>query len=258
MAVRQYDSLVASPFTARTLSFLRSLSRNNDRDWFRARKTQYEQVVRAPMVELLARLARDFRRVAPELVSDPKVSLYRIYRDTRFSEDKRPLKTHVAAHFPPRGAARGTGAGLYVEIAPRWVWIGGGMYMPDPAELRVIREHISDTHPRLHRIATARPFTQVFGELAGDRLTRLPRGYAPEHPAATYLRYKQFLAARELPPEFAVSDGFYPELLRTFRAAMPLVRFLNAALERRPAGPLLVDDAPRRTGATGRDLTAWR
>ena len=250
---------MASPFTPRTLSFLRSLARNNDREWFRARKGQYEQFVRAPLIALLSALARDFRRVAPELVADPKVSLFRIYRDTRFSDDKRPLKTHVAAHFPPRGAAKGTGAGLYVEIAPRWVWMGGGIYSPASADLRAIREHISETHPRLHRIATARPFTQVFGELAGDCLTRLPRGYAAGHPAASYLRHKQFLGARELPADFAVSPQFYPELLRTFQAAMPLVRFLNAALERRPAGPLLVDATSRRTSATAeRDMLAWR
>jgi uncharacterized protein (TIGR02453 family) len=118
-----------SPFTPKTLSFLRALKRNNDRDWFRERKPEYERHVRGPMIDLLARLAGDLRTFAPELVCDPKVSLYRIYRDTRFSEDKSPLKTHVAAHFPMRGFPRGTGAGLYFEIAPQWVWMGGGIYM---------------------------------------------------------------------------------------------------------------------------------
>jgi len=90
------------PFTPKTLAFLRALKRNNDREWFKARKDDYEQHVREPMIMLLARLADDFRRFAPELVADPKVSLYRIYRDTRFSADKTPLKTNVAAHFPNR------------------------------------------------------------------------------------------------------------------------------------------------------------
>ena len=114
-----YDRSMASPFTIRTISFLRALKRNNDREWFRARKEQYEADVRQPMIELLARLDRDFRSFAPEFVSEPKVSLYRIYRDTRFSADKSPLKTHVAAHFPMRGLPKGEGGGLYLEIAPR-------------------------------------------------------------------------------------------------------------------------------------------
>jgi uncharacterized protein (TIGR02453 family) len=112
-----------TPFTAKTLSFLRALKRNNNRDWFRARKDAYEQHVRQPMIELLGWLQRDLRRFAPELVADPKVCLYRIYRDTRFSDDKTPLKTHVAAHFPSRAFGRSGGAGLYLEIAPTWVWI---------------------------------------------------------------------------------------------------------------------------------------
>ena len=116
-----------SPFTIRTLRFLRALKRNNDREWFRARKARYEADVRQPMIELLARLERDFRSFAPEFVAEPKVSLYRIYRDTRFSADKTPLKTHVSAHFPMRGLPKGEGGGLYLEIAPAWVWMGGGL-----------------------------------------------------------------------------------------------------------------------------------
>ena len=84
---------------------------------------------------------KDLPSFAPELISDPRVSLYRIYRDTRFSADKKPLKTHVAAHFPTKGFARNEGAGLS-EIAPGWVWIGGGMYVPSSPDLRAI-EHTS-------------------------------------------------------------------------------------------------------------------
>jgi uncharacterized protein (TIGR02453 family) len=91
---------MAHVFSRKTLAFLRALKRHNNRDWFRLRKPQYEQHVRQPMIDLLARLAIDLRGFAPELISDPRVSLFRIYRDTRFSEDKKPLKTNVAAHFP--------------------------------------------------------------------------------------------------------------------------------------------------------------
>jgi uncharacterized protein (TIGR02453 family) len=219
-----------SPFTNKTLRFLRALARNNDREWFRERKAQYEADVRQPMIELLARLARDFRSFAPEFVAEPKVSLYRIYRDTRFSADKSPLKTHVAAHCPVRGLPKGEGGGLYVEIAPRWVWMGGGLYMPSNPQLHLIRARIADTHPRLHRLVTTRAFRQTVGSVDGERLSRVPRGYASDHPAAHYLQFKQFLAGREFEAAFATSNGFYRELLATFRAVAPLVRFLNDAL----------------------------
>ena len=220
-------------FTPATLSFLRSLKRNNDREWFKARKDRYERDVRQPMVAVVEQLALDFKGVAPELVASPKTSLFRIYRDTRFSADKSPLKTHVAANFPWRGLQRHQGAGLYFEIAPQWVWIGGGLYMPSTADLQRIREHIASTHPRLHRLVTAPSFTRTFRQLEGERLTRVPRGYDKDHPAAHYLQYKQFLAGRELDADLASSSAFYSELLRTFKAATPLVRFLNAPLQQR-------------------------
>jgi uncharacterized protein (TIGR02453 family) len=219
-----------SPFSRRTLTFLRALKRNNDRAWFRARKEDYEAHVRGPMIELLSRLARDFPRFAPELIADPRVCLYRIYRDTRFSEDKSPLKTHVAAHFPARGFARGAGAGLYVEIAPQWVWMGGGLYMPATSDLQAIREHIAVNHHRLRRMLAGSAFRRAVGELSGEQLTRVPRGYAKDHPAAEHLRFKQFLAGCEFEAEFATSERFYPELLRVFKAVTPLVRFLNEPL----------------------------
>lgn len=232
---------MVSPFTRRTLAFLRSLKRHNDREWFRSRKDQYETHVRGPMVELLARLADDFRTFAPELVSDPRVSLYRIYRDTRFSGDKRPLKTHIAAHFPARGFARNEGAGLYLEIAPAWVWIGGGIYMPSSPDLRAIRAHIGSHHRTLHRIVTHPAFRRAVGQLEGERLSRVPQGYRKDHPAADYLRFKQFLAGCEYEAEFAYSPRFYRAVLAVFKAVAPLVRFLNGPLveHRRTVTPAL-------------------
>jgi uncharacterized protein (TIGR02453 family) len=226
---------MSSPFTARTLRFLRALKRNNDREWFRERKDRYEADVRQPMIALLARLAGDFTSFAPEFIAEPKVSLYRIYRDTRFSADKTPLKTHVAAHFPMRGLPRGEGGGLYVEIAPKWVWMGGGLYMPSSAQLRSLRAHIGDNHRQLHRVVSSAAFRKTVGMLDGERLSRVPRGYPKDHPAAEYLRFKQFLAGREFEAEFATTTPFYRELLATFRAVTPLVRFLNAGLQREPA-----------------------
>jgi uncharacterized protein (TIGR02453 family) len=236
-------------FSRKTLAFLRALKRNNDRAWFRERKPQYEEHVRTPMVNLLERLANDLRSFAPELISHPRVSLYRIYRDTRFSEDKSPLKTHAAAHFPAKGFSRGEGSGLYFEIAPTWVWIGGGLYMPSSADLRLIRAHIAEHHRSLYRIVDGAAFKRAVGSLEGEQLATMPRGYARDHPAARYLRFKQFLAGREFQAEFATTPRFYPELLRIFRGVAPLVRFLNAPLLEGRKGDLKagLNETPRHT-----------
>lgn len=217
-------------FTPETLKFLRALKRNNDREWFKARKDQYEEHVRGPMIRVIERLARDFQSFAPEIVASPKTSLFRIYRDTRFSDNKTPLKTQVSASFRPKDLPKGEGAGLYLEVHPQWVWMGGGFWAPPAPHLVRIREHIADTFPEIERLSTARAFTSLFGRLEGEKLTRVPRGYPKDHPAAEYLKYKQFLAAREFPPEFATSAEFYPTLVRSYKAAMPLIRFLNEPL----------------------------
>src|SRR5436190_24024903 len=126
-----------------TLKFLRALKRNNRREWFQPRKEQYDAQVRAPMLALVGRLATDLRGFAPHIVVDPKTAMYRIYRDTRFSENKTPYKTHVAASFPSRGLPKHEGAGLYFHVSPDEVWIGGGMYSPQPPQLQAVREHIA-------------------------------------------------------------------------------------------------------------------
>ena len=235
-------------FTPKTLSFLRALKRNNRREWFQPRKDDYEQHVRAPMVAVIERLAADLRPFAPELIADPKVSLFRVYRDTRFSSDKRPYKTHVAARFPLRGVPRGEGAGLYFEIAPGWVWMGGGMYMPTTADLHDIRTQIAATHPwGLHKVVAAPAFKRAVGELTGERLTRVPLGYRKDHPAAYYLQFKQFLGSCEYDASLATSPRFYRQLLEVFKSVAPLVQFLNRAIEPRlRQSPVLLSEEPPR------------
>ena len=121
------------------------------------------------MVAVVEQLAQDFRTVAPELIASPKQSLFRVYRDTRFSDNKKPLKTHAAAIFRTRDLPKPQGAGLYFEIAPGWVWIGGGMWRPEPPELVRIREHIAETWPEISGIAASAAFRRRFEELSGER-----------------------------------------------------------------------------------------
>ncbi len=214
-------------FSPKTLVFLRKLKRNNDRSWFQANRDEYEAQVRAPMLAIIAALADDFPSFAPEMIADPKVSLFRQWRDTRFSEDKSPLKTNVAASFPNRTLGRMNGAGLYFEVEPRWVWIGGGIYAPDTSQLQALREHVVEHHRRLDKIVKASAFTRACGTLTGDRLARVPRGFDKTHPAARYLQQKQFLGSREEKAEFATRPDFYKQLVATFKALAPLCRFLN-------------------------------
>src|SRR5438105_6535203 len=223
-----------NPFSRKTISFLRSLKRNNDREWFRARRDQYDAHVRGPMTAVVEQLAQDFRPFAPELIASPRHSLYRVYRDTRFSNDKRPLKTQASAVFPWRGLPKHEGAGLYFEVAGGWVWIGGGMWRPEPPDLLRVREHIAETWPEMQTIIRRAAFRRHFGEIGGEALTRVPRGFDPSHPAAAFLKQRQFTAGREYPVAFAYSRTFYPTLLRAFEALMPLVRFLNEPLTSRP------------------------
>jgi uncharacterized protein (TIGR02453 family) len=206
------------------------LKRNNDRDWFRARKEQYDALLRAPMIAMIEQLAVEFRAFAPDLVASPKMSLYRIYRDTRFSENKAPLKTNVAAVFPHRDLPKHAGGGLYFHVGLDGIWIGGGMYAPDTSQLQAVREHVAANLKRFRAIVESPAFRRTVGALDGEQLQRVPRGFPKDHPAAMYLKFRQYLAGREHPTAFACSPRFYREVVRVFRDVAPLVRFLNEPL----------------------------
>jgi uncharacterized protein (TIGR02453 family) len=225
----------APRFSPAALSFLRALKRHNDRGWFKARQEIYEVELRAPMMAIIDRLADDFRRFAPELIASPRLSLYRIYRDTRFSADKSPLKTHVAAVFPCRGLGKHEGAGLYFHVSPTEVVIAGGMYAPLTPHLVRVREHLAANLKRFRKIVDAPAFRRTCGEVHGERLARVPRGYAPDHPAAHYLAFKQILVGREHPPVLATLPRFYGELVTSFELMAPFVSFINEALVPSPA-----------------------
>jgi uncharacterized protein (TIGR02453 family) len=220
----------APRFTGESLRFLRALNRNNRREWFNAHRDDYEAHVRRPMIAIVERLAGDFREFAPELVANPKTSIYRIYRDIRFSENKKPYKTHVAASFPTRGLAKHEGAGLYFHVSPAEAWVGGGMYAPQTSQLQAVREHIAANTKRFCAVVESPAFRRTVGSLEGERLQRVPRSFPKDHEAAEYLRFKQFLAGAEFPPTFATSPKFYETLLRVFRQVVPLTRLLNEPL----------------------------
>ena len=216
-----------SGFPPEALTFLANLRRHNNRPWFQAHKETYERAVRAPMIELIFSIQEAFRRFAPEMVADPRVSLYRIYRDTRFNRDKSPYKTQAAAVFPVRGLPKNSGPGLYFHVSPDEVLIGGGIYMPEPPLLRAVREQIAAFPRQFRSLVEGKRFRQAFEGLEGERLKSMPKGFSADHPAAAYLRYKQFLFGQVYPPRLATSHRLLPTILDCFREGMPLVRFLK-------------------------------
>lgn len=226
-------------FPPEALAFFRGLARNNRREWFLPRKEIFENGVRRPMVEMVEALNAEMLRFAPAYVTDPHKAIYRFYRDTRFSNDKRPYKDHLAASFGRRNLARHQGAGFYFSVGAKEVEAGGGIYLPPPESLRAVREHLAAHHEEFRAIARARNLRSLLGELQGERLARVPKGWAADHPAADLLRYKQLYFYTVLEPSIATTPRLFTEVLKRFRAMAPFVEFLNAPFQaRKRADPL--------------------
>lgn len=221
-------------FPKETLRFLRQLKKNNNRDWFLANKTIYETSVRAPMIEILTALQPYLKRIAPEIPYDPRKSIFRIYRDIRFSADKTPYKTHISAFLSPRLSSGAASAGFYLHVDPDEVLVAGGLYHPPAPELLAVRRHIANNTAIFKKILHHPEFVRRFKELGGDQLSRVPRGFPSDHPAADLLRHKDFVVAITRPPQISQTPGFFDLVLEHFRAMMPLIRFLNAGFQQVP------------------------
>jgi uncharacterized protein (TIGR02453 family) len=221
-------------------TFLRGLRRNNNREWFLANRDRYESEVRGPLAALVEELDVRLARLAPEIVGDPKRSMFRIHRDVRFSNDKSPYKTNAACWFYHMDAGRGVGgdaahggAGFYFDIGPDEAWVGGGIWMPPRATLARLREQIDEEHESLAKILRA-PALRPFGGLSREAmLTRMPRGYEADHPAAELLRYQSFTMGREVREADLFSARLPDVLAREFERLVPLVRWLNGAMRLR-------------------------
>lgn len=227
-----------SRFRPAALTFLRGLRRHNDREWFEAHRAAYEDEVRAPLAALVEEVDVRLASSAPEIVGDPKRSLFRIHRDVRFSRDKSPYKTNAACWFYHGDAGRGVGsattahggAGFYFDIGPTTSTIGGGIWMPPRPTLARIRERIDEEPASLARVLRA-PALRRYGGLAEEAmLARMPRGYDADHPAASLLRHQSFTLGRELTERELFSPRLPDLLAREYVRILPLVRWLNGAL----------------------------
>ena len=224
-------------FPMEALQFFRGLARNNNREWFLPRKPLFEEKVKEPMWQLVDALNVAPHDFAPEYESDPDKAIFRIYRDIRFSKNKKPYKEHIAATFRRRGTNTHGQGGYYVAISHKSVAIGGGVYMPEPAHLLAIRQRIAERHEEFRRILAARPVSKLLGGLEGEPLSRVPRGFPTDHPAADLLRFKYYILYKELPPSLVTSPKLYKEIVERFRVMTPFLRFLTASIVAQPKKP---------------------
>jgi uncharacterized protein (TIGR02453 family) len=224
-------------FTPDAMQFLVDLAFNNERAWFQPRKADYDRLLKQPLEALCSDLSDELAARNVPLRADPKSSPFRIYRDTRFSKDKTPYKTNVAASFPWVGNGVATSAGQserhgggYFHLSPEGSYMGGGMWHPEPARLAAFRRAV-DRDPSAVQAALEEPeFRARFGPVHGDSLKRVAQGYPPDHPHADLLRLKDVTFGRELSTDEVLSADL-PRILATdFAAAAPVMRFL-ASLE---------------------------
>jgi uncharacterized protein (TIGR02453 family) len=225
--------MTAASFSPRLFAFLRELAANNDRVWFGANKARYEADVKEPALEFISAFAPRLDRISPHFVADARASggsLYRIYRDTRFSKDKTPYKTHAGIHFRHALGRDAHAPGFYLHLEPGQVFAGAGIWRPDTAAARRIREAIAADPARWKRATRGKRFTATW-ELGGDALKRPPQGFAADHPLIDDLKRKDFIAMAKLRQSDVTAAGFVDDYAKLCAGAAPLAEFLCDALD---------------------------
>lgn len=220
-------------FTPALFAFLRQLRRNNDRAWFKENKQRYIEVVRDPFLRFISDFGTHLYRISPYFLADPRPtggSLFRIYRDTRFSRDKSPYKTHAAAQFRHTQGRDVHAPGFYVHLEPGLVFAGGGLWRPDTKSLAKVREAIAGERTRWKRILSGKEFRRDF-RLEGQSLKRPPQGYDRDDPLIEHLQRKDFVAVTYTSEEAACSPDFLPWFVQACHTLAPFMRFLTEALE---------------------------
>jgi uncharacterized protein (TIGR02453 family) len=223
-------------FSRETFKFMHGLKKNNNKPWFEAHRDDYEMHVRHPMTALLAALSQEFEKQKIPAIATPKVSLFRIYRDIRFAKDKSPYKTHVGLWMPYEGGDKDSWTGFYFGMEPAakgkgmHAFIGGGSHHPPSPMLKRIRAKIGTEYQALEKILNTSSFKAAFPQgMRGASLTRVPVGFAADHPAAERLKMKDFWAGHDLTDDQLLSDDLPQQIAKVCKAALPLVEFLANA-----------------------------
>lgn len=219
-------------FETRTIKFLRELKANNDREWFKANKSRYEEDVLDVALSFIQSMQDPLADIAPHftaVATRSGGSLMRVYRDTRFSKNKQPYKTNIGIQFRHERAKDVHSPGFYVHIDPDEVFIGVGMWRPDAEPLRQIRERIAAKPAEWKRAIGSTAFRKNFS-LAGESLQRPPRGFDKEHPLIDDIKRKSFIAVREMTIDDCLKPRFQQSVETAFKQATPFMQFLCSAV----------------------------
>ena len=229
---------MATYFSSEALKFLRGLKKNNDREWFGARKDVYERELKEPMLALIGEVNEAMVEFAPMHVRPPQKIVLRIYRDIRFSKDKRPYKHHVSAWWLRDGLRKTSGAGFYLQVSAEEVLIAAGVYMPEREQLLAIRRYLAEHPSEFRAVMKGRKLRSLMEENDGLPLTRAPKGFPEDHPAMDLLKNKQWGMSARLPVERATKVTLLKDVVERFKAAAPMIAMLNAPLVGKPKRPM--------------------
>lgn len=219
-------------FTPQGIDFLRKLKRNNRREWFEARRDVYERELKSPMLALIEHLMHGMADYAPNHIRLPQKCMLRIYRDTRFSADKTPYKTHIAAWWTRNGLEKTSGGGYYLSISATALTIAAGVYMPPKEQLLAIRRYLLEHHTDFRRIIENRKLRAKMELHDTQALTRPPKGFFADHPAIEWIKWRQWGVIATLPATEALKPSLAVRIEEYFRLAAPLIDFLNQPLLR--------------------------
>ena len=219
-------------FTPALFEFLSELADNNNREWFQDNKVRYERDVRDALVQFVADFGEKLREISPHMVADPRLSggsVFRIYRDVRFSKDKSPYKTNAGVHFRHEVGREVHGPGLYLHLQPGFLFAGAGIWRPNSATVGKIRGSIVANPGRWKSIVNNEEFISMY-ELEGESLKRPPRGIDPDHPLIDQLKLKSFVATANFTEEDACSPDFIDMYANACEIASPFTGFLTTAV----------------------------
>jgi uncharacterized protein (TIGR02453 family) len=219
-------------FTPQAIDFLRKLKRNNRREWFEARRDVYERELKQPMLALIAQVMHGMIDYAPGHIRPPQKCMLRIYRDTRFSADKTPYKTNLAAWWTRNSLEKTSGGGYYLHISPNELIIAAGVYMPPKEQLFAIRQHLLEHHAEFRRLIENKKLRAKMTLHDPQALTRPPKGFPADHPATEWIKWRQWGVIATLPAAKALTPRLASTVEDYFRLAAPLVDFLNEPLLR--------------------------